>query len=223
MAARRGGLVQARLMATSSGKADNKALRVVRVEEKVGKLLRVFEKTKETSYMAFGAAGCVLVVAVGGLLVYKSVSGSSEYVVYNKAIALLRQHETVKTEFGQDIHFFGERSEGTRGGHHAGLVHVSEINPATGERHVKVVFHFHANEDRGDVTAEMYKKRQLLLDTWEFRELTMEWKHKGKGRTRRLHVIAPQSSGAAGSSGGKKRDEGLLGLNPLRNRTKSSD
>ncbi len=214
-------MVRVRWMATSSGKSDNKALRVRRVEQQVGRLVKAWEKTREKSYMAFGVAGCVLVVAVGGLLVYKGVSGGSEYVVYNKAIELLRNNEMVKKEFGDDINFYGERSEGMRGGHHAGLVHVSEINPATGERHVIVMFHFKAGHDRGDVKTEMHKKRQVLLDTWEFREVTMEWKRNGKGRTRRLQVVPPPTPGNKGAN--NRQDSGPLGWNPLRNRTKTSD
>jgi hypothetical protein len=175
---------------------ERKALRVARREAKVGTVLRVWEKTKETSYMAVGVVGCALIVAVTGLLVYKKFSGDSEYVVFEKTLALLKESEALEQQLGAIRHAYGERSEGLRGGHHAGIRHQNFVNPATGERHVQVEFHIYtARGERPLVRAEMAETRGAVRSEWRFVTVAAEWQRGGKGRLRRLQVYPPLPEG----------------------------
>lgn len=113
---------------------ERKALRVKAKEAQVGKVLQFVEKAKEKSLIGLGVLGCFAIAGVAGVLLWKRFSGSSEYVVFEKAISLIENDERIRKEFGGDLYFYGERTNDRVIGRHAGIKHVTFVNPASGNK-----------------------------------------------------------------------------------------
>lgn len=127
-------LLGARLLSSNTSPEDRKALRLKAKEAKVSKVLQTMEKVKEKSLIGFGVAGCVALLFVGGILLKKRLDGSSEYVVFEKAIDVISKDERVVKELGENLYFFGERTTDRAIGRHAGIKHITYVNPATGNK-----------------------------------------------------------------------------------------
>jgi hypothetical protein len=148
---------------------------------------RNIEKAKEKGLMGYGVV--VIVGLVGGLgyMLSKGMYGGSEYVVYDKAIDVLREDAQIKKEFGEELMFGGEG-----GGRQTMILHNKKFSsPQTGEKHVQIKFHMWdmMHQHYGDVFCEMRKKSGLFWDEWVFNEISVYKKSKGRGRSRKLKII----------------------------------
>lgn len=177
--------------ATSESK---KAIRVLNRQATVSRWMKGAEQAKTgVLYLAAGTA-TVIVLVLGGYLVREKFSGSSKYSVFDAAIKKIEANEEAVEMFGK-MRFFGERG-GDRG-RHTGLRNNSFVNPRTGISHSQVWFSLQSvdKSKRGKVYAEMCKEKKMFFDSWEMRELTIEYPVSRSGRqTKKLVIVAKDKS-----------------------------
>jgi hypothetical protein len=132
------------------------------------------------SLVGAGVVGGIALLALGAFLLNKLLNGGSEYVTYGEACDILRKDERVQKEFGpgSELYFYGERASDRQiGARHTGLKHSSFVNPATGNKHTRVEFHMKNEADRhAVVVAEKWQRPEVVWYTWQWKELTVEFK-----------------------------------------------
>lgn len=177
---------------TPTSKEERRALRLQKQESRAALVGRIVEKAKTRTFEVVGIVGAVMIVSVGGLLMMKAFSDSSEYRIYDKAIKMIENDDEFRDLFGFNLRFHGERD--SQRGHHQGLRHERYQDPRDGSHHVKVWFHVKALDSgkKGQCYAEVIQNKGLLLNSWDFVDVSVTIKSPSKYRRAQRVQIYPK-------------------------------